>query len=264
MSDSEKHIDFEALCAGYVMDALSDGERKAFEHMLENASPEQRQVYADMLAVKDELALTASPLSPPDELENSILNSLPAKTKDEPKSDSAKIYGISPAVYKVAAAILLIVTLSLSYVSYQLSDTVSSQENRLSELTNQLEKQEQLLDILSAREITFVNMNGLDPSPEGYGKIIWDSQRGRAVLQLANLPAPPADRDYQLWLIKDDGNPISAGVFNFNQSSEDLFFTVDQLNESPSELSNTFAVTLEPKGGVPQPTGEMFLAGVQD
>lgn len=262
MSDSKKHTDFEALCAGYVMDALSAEERNAFEKMLEHASPEQRKIYADMLAVKDELALVASPLSPPDKLEDSILNSLPKK--EGPKPDSAKVFNISPVIFRVAAAILLIVTLSLSYLSYQLSDTVSSQENRLTELTNQLEKQEQLLDILSAREITFVNMNGLDPSPEGYGKIIWDPQRGRAVLQLANLPAPPADRDYQLWLIKDDGNPISAGVFNFNQPSDDLFFTVDQLNESPSELSNTFAVTLEPKGGVPQPTGDMFLAGVQE
>lgn len=262
MSNPEKHTDFEALCAGYVLDALSAREKEEFEKQLQDASPEQKKIYEEMQSVKDELALASLPLSPSHELEDNIINSLPARKKPEP--GSAKVFGISPAVYKVAAAILLIATLSLSYVSYQLSDTVSSQENRLTELTSQLEKQEQLLDILSAREITFVNMDGLDPSPEGYGKIIWDSERGRAVLQLANLPAPPADRDYQLWLIKDDENPISAGVFNFNQPSDDLFFTVEQLNESPSELSNTFAVTLEPKGGVPQPTGDMFLAGAQN
>lgn len=262
MSNSEKHTDFEALCAGYVMDALSAEEGERFKKMLEDASPEQRKIYDEMQLAKDELALATSPVAPPPELEDSILNNLPGKEK--PKSENVKIFGLSPAIFKVAAAILLIATLSLSYVSYQLSNTVSSQENRLTELTSQLDKQEQLLDILSAREITFVNMDGLDPSPEGYGKIIWDSQRGRAVLQLANLPAPPSDRDYQLWLIKDDGNPISAGVFNFNQPSDDLFFTVEQLNESPSAISNTFAVTLEPKGGVPQPTGDMFLAGAQN
>ena len=262
MSDSEKHTDFEALCAGYVLDGLSVEEKEAFEKMLDDATPEQKQIYEEMQFVKDELALASSPLSPSPGLESAILKNLPSKEKPEPVS--TKIFGISPTIYKAAAAILLIVTLSLSYVSYQLSNTVSNQETRLTELTSQLEKQEQLLDILSAREITFVNMDGLDPSPEGYGKIIWDSQRGRAVLQLANLPAPPPESDYQLWLIKDDENPISAGVFNFNQPSDDLFFTVEQLNESPSELSNTFAVTLEPKGGVPQPTGDMFLAGVQN
>jgi len=262
MSDSEKHTDFEALCAGYVLDALSNEEKESFEKMLDSASPEQKRMYEEMQLVTDELALASSALSPSPELEETILNNLPPK--EESKPGSTKIFGLSPVVYKVAAAILLIATLSLSYVSFQLSNTVSSQENRLTELTSQLEKQEQLLDILSAREITFVNMDGLDPSPEGYGKIIWDSQRGRAVLQLANLPAPPPESDYQLWLIKDDGDPISAGVFNFNQPSDDLFFTVEQLNESPSELSNTFAVTLEPKGGVPQPTGDMFLAGVQN
>jgi len=262
MSNSKKHTDFEALCAGYVLDALSASEKETFERLLKDASPEQIQLFEEMTTVKDELVLASSPLSPSATLEDKIINGLTSNEK--PVKDIKQASGLTPAVFKIAAAILLIVTASLSYYSYQLSDTLSSQENRLTELTNQLERQEQLLDILSAREITFVNMNGLDPSPDGYGKIIWDSQRGRAVLQLANLPTPPADRDYQLWLIKEGEDPISAGVFNFDQPSTDLFFQVEQLNEQPSQLSNTFAVTLEPKGGVPQPTGDMFLAGAQD
>ncbi|MFO7847424.1 MAG: anti-sigma factor [Balneolaceae bacterium] len=43
-----------------------------------------------------------------------------------------------------------------------------------------------------------------------------------------------------------------------------LFYRIDRLNERPSERSSTFAVTLEPKGGVPQPTGGMYLIDQQN
>lgn len=182
----------------------------------------------------------------------------------ESAEDSSRVQNIIPIwVYRAAAAIFLIASLTFAYVTFDLSETVDSQQTEITELQSQLDRQEQLLTVLSAREITLVNMNGLEPSPEGYGKILWDPENGEAVLQLANLPAPPQDKDYQLWLIKAGENPISAGVFNFEQPSTDLFFRVEQLNEQPSPQSNSFAVTLEPKGGVPQPTGDMFLLGEQ-
>ena len=134
----------------------------------------------------------------------------------------------------------------------------------ITELRDDLERKEQLLSVIAAREVRLVIMGGLDPSPDGYGKVLWDSEQRQAVLQLANIPAPPEDKDYQLWLIKGEQDPISAGVFNFEQPSTDLFFKVEHLDEDPSEQENNFAVTLEPKGGMPQPTGDMFLFGQQN
>jgi len=134
----------------------------------------------------------------------------------------------------------------------------------ITELRDDLERIEQLLNVIAAREVKLVIMAGLEPSPDGYGKVLWDSENRQAVLQLANIPAPPEDKDYQLWLIKGEESPISAGVFNFEQPSTDLFFKVEHLDETPSEQENNFAVTLEPKGGMPQPTGDMFLFGQQN
>jgi len=107
-------------------------------------------------------------------------------------------------------------------------------------------------------------MAGQETNPNGYGKIIWDPENERALLQVANLPEPAEDKDYQLWLIKDQQSPVSAGVFSFDQPSTDLFYKIESLNERPSDISNTFAVTLEPKGGAPQPTGSMYLLGQQN
>lgn len=265
MTDQEQHNDFEALCAGYVLDALTDEENRQFEAMLRDATPEQIQLFEEMMEIRDELAFASDPKSPSARVEQNIMAAISDDDADSDFTEEAnESQNIIPMwAYQAAAAILLIASLSFAYVMFDLSEQVDSQISQITELQSQLERQEQLLNVLSAREITLVNMNGLDPSPEGYGKILWDPDKGEAVLQLANLPAPPQDKDYQLWLIKEGQNPISAGVFNFDQPSTDLFFRVEQLNEEPSTQSNSFAVTLEPKGGVPQPTGDMFLLGEQ-
>ncbi|MDZ7717737.1 MAG: anti-sigma factor [Balneolaceae bacterium] len=267
MTEQEQHNDFEALCAGYVLDALTDEENRQFEKMLRNATPEQIQLFEEMMEIRDELALASEPISPSPHVEEDIMAAITDKPEkqqpDEAENRSGSTNIIPIWAYRAAAAILLIASLTFVYITFDLSETVDSQQSQISELQSQLDRQEQLLTVLSGREVTLVNMNGLDPSPEGYGKIIWDPNQGEAILQLANLPAPPQNKDYQLWLIKAGQNPISAGVFNFEQPSTDLFFRVEKLNEEPSEESNTFAVTLEPKGGVPQPTGDMFLLGEQ-
>ncbi len=263
MEKQEQHNDFEALCAGYVLGALSTSEEAEFEEALKQATPEQRQLFEEMKSVRDEMALASGFDIPSPKVEESIFSSISGEKVSGKSSEPAS--NIIPLwLYKAAAALLLIGALTLTYLNFGLTDTVADQQAQITQLQTELERQNQLLNVLAAREITLVMMGGLGPSPEGFGKIIWDTDSRRAVLQLANLPAPPDEKDYQLWLIKDGQNPISAGVFSFDQPSSDLFFKVEQIAEDPSPISNAFAVTLEPKGGMPQPTGDMFLLGAQD
>lgn len=264
MTNQESHNDFETLCSGYVLGALNNEEEKAFEEMLENATSEQRQLYDDLQSVRDDLAYSVEPVSPSPDVEKKIFESI-SDSEDSPVGRRAERNNIIPMwAYKAAAAILLIGTLGLAYFTLDLTDTVDQQQAVITELQGELERQDQLLNVLAAREVKLVMMGGLDPSPDGFGKILWDTENRQAVLQLANLPIPPDDKDYQLWLIKDGQNPIPSGVFSFDQPSTDLFFRVEHIEEDPSPISNTFAVTLEPKGGMPQPTGDMFLLGQQD
>ena len=261
MSEQDKHNDFESLCAGYVFGALAEDEREQFEQMLQDATDEQYQVYEDMKAAKDELALATEPATPSEELKERIFKDIDSDQQSKSEQSDTNIIPIS--IYKAAAALLLIGMLGLSYYVVNLSETVEQQETVITQLRGELEQQDELLSVLAAKEVRLVTMGGLEPSPEGYGKIVWDPENRQAILQLANLPAPPEGKDYQLWLIKGDQNPISAGIFNFERPSKDLFFKIDQLQESPSPQANTFAVTLEPEGGAPQPTGDMFLLGKQ-
>jgi anti-sigma-K factor RskA len=91
---------------------------------------------------------------------------------------------------------------------------------------------------------------------EGHALIAGNS---RMVFYASQLPALPANRVYQLWLIRSNGQAIaSAGIFTPDSSNRGAV----QLRD-PALLSGvtTMAVTDEPAGGSAQPTGHKWLVG---
>lgn len=87
------------------------------------------------------------------------------------------------------------------------------------------------------------------------GAILYDPQSG-TVAYFAHMPPAPSDKSYQLWLVPAAGAPISLGVFSGNEPMTAL---TARLN--PGVAAKAFAVTVEPKGGRPQPTGVKILVG---
>jgi hypothetical protein len=132
---------------------------------------------------------------------------------------------------------------------------------RLTVLEDSLAQQTALLEVIRSKGMQVAVMGGLEPSPAGYGKILWDPEARRAILHISNLPPIPADKDYQLWVIRDQ-KPVDAGVFHVavEKAGGDLY-RIENLVEADRKRINAFAVTLEPKGGLPQPSGKMYLLG---
>ena len=74
-----------------------------------------------------------------------------------------------------------------------------------------------------------------------------------------SLPAAPAGRTYQLWVLTARPAPTSAGLLKPDSNGR-----VSAVFATPSDLPNpvAMAVTLEPEGGVLSPTGDKFLVGL--
>ncbi len=70
------------------------------------------------------------------------------------------------------------------------------------------------------------------------------------------LPAPPSDKSYQLWLVPMEGKPVPLRVFSGGEWNEPVTAHVP-----PGMAAKAFAVTVEPKGGMPWPTGPKVLVG---
>ncbi len=274
MTNEKKHNEhFEELCAGYVLDALEPEEREQFEELLREADDEQLELFHSMSSAANQLAFSMEPAEPAAGVKERLM----ARISEEQDEDGAA--GTTPisreedstdfdrSTFAIAASFaLLLVTLSLVFYSFNLRNDLGSKEEvieqqqaRITELKSEIQQKEELLSILEAREVDLVIMAGLEVNPDGYGKIIWDSKNDRALLQVSNLPPVPADKDYQLWIIKNN-KPVSAGVFAVNDPKKDAFFKIDKM-QAPEATADAFAITMEPKGGVPQPTGDMYLLG---
>lgn len=106
-----------------------------------------------------------------------------------------------------------------------------------------------------------VSMSGSGPQPQAAARIFWDEPNGIWHVYLANMKPSDPGRTYQLWFITPDEKKISAAIFDIGRNgSGEIVVRV------PRELGRiaVAAVTEEPSGGVPQPTGAIQLVGKLD
>jgi hypothetical protein len=114
------------------------------------------------------------------------------------------------------------------------------------------------LNLLTAPETIQVDLSPASAPPAPHGKAIYNPAGG-LLFYTANLRSLPVGRTYELWLIPTEGSPVDAGVFNPDSRGNAQVI----LPSLPRGLTaKAFAVTIEPAGGVPAPTGPKVLIGV--
>ncbi len=133
-----------------------------------------------------------------------------------------------------------------------------AEENQL--LTARNEKLSAEIAALASQDTRTIALTGQQVSPSASARVFLEPQQRRAVVFFYNLPANPAGKSYQLWILRgDQPKPQSAGVFDVTQSGG-ASISIENLPLA-TEIKG-LAVTLEPKGGVAQPTNtNFFVAG---
>jgi anti-sigma-K factor RskA len=255
---------FEELCVGYVLNSITKQEENQFKKLLETANDEQLQLYQDMQSIASEMALLAYNNAPSDRVKEQLLEMAWASVRS--RESGGNIHYLSRYRISAAAAVILLVTsLGLFFFNQNLEGDLQEQkelvvqkETTIRILETEVEQKSELLAILEARDVDLVLMDGLEVNPNGFGKVVWDKDNGQALLQVANMPRVPTAKEYQLWFVINN-QPFSAGVFAVNDPTKDNFFKIQDLNQSANE--GAFAITLEPEGGSPQPTGDMYMLG---
>lgn len=99
-------------------------------------------------------------------------------------------------------------------------------------------------------------MGGMNGAKDAEVLVVWDPQKKMVQLGVKNLPAVPADKDLQLWAIVA-GKPVDLGIVKMGADDQMII----EQNIPDVTGAQAFAVTLEDKGGHPQPQGEMWLMG---
>jgi hypothetical protein len=123
-------------------------------------------------------------------------------------------------------------------------------------LKREVGQRQELLKILGAPDTQVVALDGLKASPGARGWVWW-RQNGGGFFVANGLPAAPAGKTYQLWAIAG-GTAVSAGVFMVDPKGSATLRVKPLAGVGKVEM---FAVTLEPVGGLPKPSGQMYLVG---
>jgi anti-sigma-K factor RskA len=160
------------------------------------------------------------------------------------------------AVLVPVGAALAIATVFLWNENRQLSQQLGALHSTMQQEHQQLDQAREVADLLASSDTITVALAQQPGMPAGSAHVSYNPKTGVLMYDGALAPAP-ADKSYQLWLVPVNGKPISAGVFNPALGLPDHWMVGLPAGTAPK----AFAVSLEPAGGVPQPTGPMVLVG---
>jgi anti-sigma-K factor RskA len=131
-------------------------------------------------------------------------------------------------------------------------------ERRAAQAQAESEHLARTLAIIAAPNVRSIELAGMGSSHSAAGRTYVDAADRRVVFYGYHLPVLPADKTYQLWFVDDEDHNVSAGVFGADPRGE-ASLTVDR--PLPIDRIQSWVVTIEPRGGRPQPTGPIALAG---
>lgn len=92
-----------------------------------------------------------------------------------------------------------------------------------------------------------IQLAGTDNAPQSSAVVFYNQELDRTIFRAGNLPRPPAGKQYQLWALDADGNPVDLGVLALDMEADTV------LDVEFIQNASAFAITLEDEGGKPAP-----------
>ena len=264
------HDELEGIAALDALGAATDDEQTAFfqhagdcEYCLAAADE-----YAETAAM---LAMQLTPVPPPPALRARSLSAV-ARTEDttidtiDTTATTSRRMRVRPWWLATAATLFLALWGWREIGIRVLRERTVSQNHEIAQLTQenatlkaQSDKAAADLAAMTSSGTRVFALTGQHVAPSASARVFLVPNQHRAIIFFTNLPANPADRSYQLWIITDKPKPESGGIFDVPASGT-ATMTVEHLPSSTQFKG--LAVTLEPRGGVDQSTnGTFYVVG---
>ncbi len=250
--------DLHSLIGPYITDALDGDERDSFELHLESCADCRGEVL-DLQETMAEMSALHE-VAPPPDLRSSILSAIsatpmlpagtPTVTQDAPHTAEAPSRAelpsnvVTPDFSRSSRPVITWLAAAAAFLAVALGGVTVWQQ---SELRSVQAADAQRVELLAAADLQ-ISRTSLDGTDLTY---LVSQSRGEAIIASSGFPAPGAERSWQVWVIDGDA-PQSAAILDEG----------GQLQVSLTELPDgqMMAITNEPLGGSPQPTGDVQAA----
>lgn len=245
--------------------ALDEETSRALDDFLRDATPAQQRELAEWQEIASLLPLSLPNTEVPVRLKADLMARIAAEDKPATAERKATTYSsnakLLPHQPKPQTArpvrrwLLAVATIALAFSSGYLAWQNYRITSQLSDSNFKLETLQRQFEAFLSPSTKVISMNGVE-TPQAHAKVVWNTDSQTWDVHIKNLPAPPSDKDYQLWYVTADAK-INAAVFRTGENGT-LELKLNVPREALNGLAAT-AVTLEPKGGSPQPTGKFYL-----
>jgi len=135
------------------------------------------------------------------------------------------------------------------------STSVAASRASVDSLRLAIASRDSLIAGLTGRDVAVMTLTA-SGTRAPFARMFWDRATNRWTFVAHDMPALPSGKTYQLWLVTASAK-ISAGTFEPRNGDA----VVRATYALPADSLKAIAVTEEPAGGVPQPTGRMVVAG---
>ena len=226
-----------ALSGAYVVDAVDDAERAAFEAHL----PQCRDCREEVASLREAAAVMthATATQPPASLRASVRSGISTVRPLPPEVDrrpDAKViplrrHRLRLASVAAAAAVAAAVTVGVSWQPWEdsTSQTLTAADR-----------------VLAASDATHVSV-ALDDGAQA--TVVRSESERRAVLVGSAMSAPPSGKVLELWLRDSTGEFAPAGLVEGGGDHKVMF-------KGDAAQATAAAITVEPEGGSKHPTSK--------
>jgi len=241
------HEDYKSMIPAHALSALDAEESRAMNQHLSQCA-ECRDELADWESTAAALALTSDPVEPSPQVRDRIMSAI----RDDKSSEKVvqfpsrrNVWSSFGSLGAIAAAVLFVALIVWIVVLWQ--------QNRA--LRHEIAQSAEFVKLLTTPGTKTTELAGTTHASGATARLAYD-KTGHAMLMASGLPPAPQGKEYQLWYIVGSKAPMPGKSFAPDETGEGTL--TDQVPPDAMD-SAVFAITLEPAGGMPAPTGEIYL-----
>jgi anti-sigma-K factor RskA len=241
------------IIESYVLGLASPEERVEFE---QNCAlyPELVSARTDFEIALEQQALSAN-IKPPAFIKEQLLKEISSGAKVIPLKPA---YGQQSKAWKyVAAAAIVLLAGSITWNISQMNQNKTLAANLDKANDNIMGLVAEIGKLQQNPNIKMASLKGMEASPQSFATVYWDTASHDVFLLANNLPAPPSDKQYQLWALLD-GKPVDLGMMEYDIRQKKLLVRMKNVGNAQA-----FAITLEKmdRPDPSKPDGTLYVKG---
>ena len=247
----------------FAAGALEPAEADALRARLATGDPELAAALAEAEATFTMLGRAVEPVAPPPAARNKLLATLGNRPADLP----IRLHRRNPIIPILAGAVASIV---VGIICWMASSTVASTplkqqmvilEKDIEARDRELERREirlrTLESLVQARNLEMYRLAS-ELQPQAGGRVFVTPATGKWHVVFFDLHPPGEGKQYQLWFLTADSKAIPSTAFDVDKNG---VATVIVTVPKDAGSITAAAITDEPTGGSPTPSGKIQLVG---